>query len=529
MENIKIDMSCSGTLSSNFQTKNDSLFIDGIILSEDNPISLTINGRMNSSDIIFLRKLCAGGRTFYERMKKTGYVKILNLENVVFDFDLNTYFTSQSEYGTTTSYGTRPKTITKYMFAKLETIEEIKLPLDTVCIEADAFYRCSVKTIVIPEYIEVIEPKSFELSRIESIYINATRIKNDSFNSCYRLKNIILGEKVKYINGAFDLHKELEGIEISPKNKNIKLIDGCVVNAKKTQLILYIQNENCKQLILHEGIERICGAAFQGKPSLTNIILPNSLQYIGSGAFMCTLLEEIHIPCNVRTITGLNFPSTLKRIYFHSSTPPEIKSKFLFAGSMNNDRNFTIFVPQGCSEVYSEKLKSYKNYIQETNNEPQARVPRKEVKNRAFYKKLVNEIKGIARMEITSHEIIFSQGRFAGEKFINVWNSNLYYIKWMVRIGAIINISKEVFIYLLEHYPMKRPAINNLKGLLTISQIKLASAKEEAEEEEKRLKEEFLSFIAEQNAYREEQELIKEANRQFEEMMNEYEAWGNLD
>jgi hypothetical protein len=43
------------------------------------------------------------------------------------------------------------------------------------------------------------------------------------------------------------------------------------------------------------------------------------------------------------------------------------------------------------------------------------------------------------------------------------------------------------------------------------------------------LKEEYLSFIAEQNAYREEQELIKEANRQFEEMMNEYEAWGNLD
>lgn len=527
MENIKIDMPYPGILSSNFQTKNDSFSIDGTILSEDNPISLTINGRMNSSDIIFLRKLC-GGRTLYERKKKPGYVKILNLENVNFDFDTKTYFTTQSDYGKITSYGTKPKTITNYMFAKLETIEEIKLPLDTVCIESDAFYKCPAKTIIIPDCIEIIEPKSFELAGIESIYINAIRIKNDSFNRCHHLKSIILGENVKYINGAFDCHKELEDIEISPKNKNLKLTDGCVVNAKMSKLILYLQKEDCKQLILQEGIERICGAAFQGKPTLTNIILPDSLLYIGSGAFNCTLLEEIHIPCNVKIITGLSFPSTLKRIYFYSSTPPEIKGE-LFYGSMYNDRDLTILVPQGCSDVYMEKFKRYKNYIQETNNEPLTRTPRKEVKNRAFYKKLLNELKGIAVMEITSHETIFSQGRFTGEKFITVWESNLYYIKWMVRIGAITNISKEVFIYLLEHYPMKRPAINNLKGLLTISQIKLACAKKEADEEEKRLKEEYLSFIAEQNAYREEQELIKEANRQFEEMMNEYEAWGNLD
>lgn len=528
MEKIKIEISCPGTLSSIFQTKNNTFSIHETILSDDNPINLTIEGKLNSSDIIFLRELC-GGRNLYEHKKKTGYVKVLNLENVTLDFDTNIYFTTQSEYGKITSYGTKPKTITNYMFARLETIEEIKLPLDTVCIESDAFYKCPAKTIIIPDCIEIIEPKSFELSGIESIYINAIRIKNDSFNRCHHLKSIVLGENVKYINGAFDCHKELEYVEISPKNKNLKLTEGCVVNAKMTQLILYLQKEDCKQLIIQEGIERICGAAFQGKPTLTNIILPDSLQYIGSGAFNCTLLEEIHIPCNVKLITGLSFPSTLKRIYFYSATPPEIKGELLFYGSMYNDRNLTILVPQGCSGVYMEKLKKYKNYIQETNNEPQARAPRKEVKNRAFYKKLVNELKGIAVMEITNHETIFSQGRFTGEKFINVWKSNLYYIKWMVRIGAIVDISKEVFIYLLEHYPMKRPAINNLKGLLTISQIKLACAKEEAEEEEKRLKEEYLSFIAEQNSYREEQELIKEANRQFEEMMNEYEAWGNLD
>lgn len=174
---------------------------------------------------------------------------------------------------------------------------------------------------------------------------------------------------------------------------------------------------------------------------------------------------------------------------------------------------------------YLEKFERYKNFVQEADYEPQDRTPKKEVKNRAFYKKLASEIREMYAIEIAHHYDVFPQGRFAGERFINVWKSNLYYIKWMIRIGAITHITDEVFDYLLFNYPMKRPAINNLKGLLTISQIKRARKAEE----EKLLKEEYLKFIAEQEQYRLEQDDIEEANRQFEEMMNEYEAWGNID
>ena len=522
MKTTKIEILHPGTLHSYFKKDDKTIQCRNVVLLEEEPIELQIEGRINSSDIIFLRGLY-GGETGFKK-GGTGYVKVLNLKNVTFEFDNTSYFTTRSDFGVAT-HGTRPKTVTSYMFAALKGVEKIILPADIKKIERDAFYDCSARVVVIPDCTETLETNSFERSRIESINVNAVTIKNGSFENCNHLKNITFGKNVNHINGAFDFHRLLESIEFSPDNKNFRIVDGCVLNAKKTHLVLYVQQEDVVRLVIPKGIERICGAAFQGKQVLKDIVLPDSLQYIGSGAFCCTSIEEIHIPSNVTIISGQFLPRTLKSIYFHSPTPPDMKGKNMFLPQILAHDDFVIFIPKGCMKSYLEKFERYKNFVQEADYEPQDRTPKKEVKNRAFYKKLASEIREMYAIEIAHHYDVFPQGRFAGERFINVWKSNLYYIKWMIRIGAITNITDEVFDYLLFNYPMKRPAINNLKGLLTISQIKRARKAEE----EKLLKEEYLKFIAEQEQYRLEQDDIEDANRQFEEMMNEYEAWGNID
>lgn len=523
METIKIKTLHSGALHTYFKKNDKKIQCGNVMLSREEPVELQIEGRINSSDIIFLRSLCGGEMGFSRR--KPGYVKVLNLENITFEFDNTPYFETWSEYGTSATYGTKPETITSYMFAALSGIEKIILPLDIKTIEKRAFYDCPARLVVIPNCTETLEAYAFELSHIESIRINAITIKNSCFANCSHLKNIVFDKDVMHINGAFDFHRELESVELSPDNKNFRIIDGCMVNAKNTHLILYVQHENTMRLVVPAGVKRICGAAFQGKQILKEIVLPDSLQYIGSGAFCCTSIEEIHIPSNVSLISGHFMPRTLKNIYFHSPTPPDMKGKNMFLSQILAHDDFVIFIPKGCMKSYLEKFERYKIFVQEADYEPQDRTPKKEVKNRAFYKKLTSEIREMYAIEIAHHYDVFPQGRFAGERFINVWKSNLYYIKWMIRIGAITHITDEVFDYLLFNYPNKRPAINNLKGLQTISQIKRARKAEE----EKLLKEEYLKFIAEQEQYRSEQEGIEDANRQFEEMMNEYEAWGNLD
>jgi hypothetical protein len=128
-------------------------------------------------------------------------------------------------------------------------------------------------------------------------------------------------------------------------------------------------------------------------------------------------------------------------------------------------------------------------------------------------------------MNIVHHTAVFLQGRFEGETFLSVWSKNLYYIKWMVRLGTITDIDKSVFSHLLKYYPVKARAIRNLITLLRVSQFKRAKAQQEAE----RIRKEYMEYMAEIERYREEQMEAAEANRAFEEMMDEYDAWGNID
>lgn len=518
MKKVKIKSYSPGELSNYFKMNGVTIEVDGVTFSEEDPIELEIEGCLNSADVEFFRMLC-GGTTAFGRKKYKGKVKVLNLAEVTFVSDYRYYFTTSSEYGNTAGHKTNPQTVSSYMFAKLEEIDKIILPKNTETIERDAFYGCSAKEIILPNNIQLLEEEAFHHSRVETIHVNAVKIKQKCFYGCIQLKRIFLGKNVKHINGAFNYSINLEEIELADDNKELKLTDCGLVNKKETQLILYAQKADCTELVVPEKIERICGGAFQGKNILTNVIFPDSLQYIGRNALSQTRIEEIHIPFEVKSISHNAFPSTLKRIYFHSAIPPETKNAYLFT------KEISIFVPKGCMDQYKKEFKFYAESIQEADYMPQERKTKKEVKNRAFYKALVNEIKEIPAMEITDFNFPFVAGRFSGETFLNVWKSNLYYIKWMVRLWKITNISNEVFVYLLERYPLKRPAINNLKGLVTVSQIKRAKMAEERE----RLKEEYFEYLSEHARWQQEQDEIREANRLFEEMMNEYEAWGNID
>lgn len=355
--------------------------------------------------------------------------------------------------------------------------------------------------------------------RIETISINVETILQKSFCACKFLNKIIIGENVKHLNAAFGYNKGLKSVELSSDNKNFKLIDNCLINSKGTQLVLYIQQAECTKLIIPSGIERVCGGAIQGESYLTEIILPQTLRYIGFDAFAMTNIQELHIPAEVVSISDRAFPKTIERLYFYSEMPPTMNVDVWFL------RNASIFVPKGCVNQYKQKWEKYSPIIKEAEYEFHKLKPRKEIKNRAFYRALVCEIKEMSSIEIINHAIIFNQGRFEGCSFLAIWSKNLYYIKWMVRLGAIIDIKNDVFCFLFKHYPLKSKAIKNLKALLTVSQIKRAKTEEEAE----KLKQQYLEYMFEIVDWKMEQDALEESNRLFEEMMNEYEAWGNID
>ncbi len=520
MTTIKICISNPGTLSSYFIQTDDSITYreTGLLFSDSNPIELIIEGQLNSADVKLFHKLCGKGKSVSETHKQC--IRILDLSKATFIADNNSYFTTYDYYNHMAYYKTKPFTVTSYMFAYLN-VQEIVLPYDIVTIESNAFFRSSITSIIFPETIKLLQQESLFSCQIETLSINAETINQKSFSCCTYLREIKIGKNVKHINGAFNNNKSLIKVEISANNECFKLQNNCLLNTKGNQLVLFVQERDQTKLIIPNEVERICGGAIQGEAHLTEIVLPNSLRYIGAHAFIQTNIEELHIPAEVISISGGAFPRTLNCLYFYSETPPKIQN----ARDLIYYKLKTIYVPKNCADRYKQEFKWFTDIIVEANYEAQVRITRKAVKNRAFYKELVEEIKEITPIEITHHTNILKQGRFEAEEFLSIWKKNLYYIKWMLRLGAITNISDDVFVHLLKNYPVKKPAINNLRALLTVCKVKRAHKAEEIEYERAQLRE----YIAEQRRYKEELDEIELANKLFEEMMNEYEAWGNID
>ena len=517
MEIIKVCVSKPGTLSSLFIPVTDDTIIlkeKGVPFSSNNPIELIIEGPLDSEDVIFFRKLCGGGESLSKQFRR--YVEILDLSGAIFVSCDSHYFTSKNDFYTA-YHKTKPQTVTCFMFAKLK-LHKVILPCNIITIEGNAFFRSSIPNIIFPNDILQLQQESLYDCKIETLSINAETILQKSFGMCTYLSDIKIGEKVKHLNGAFGSNIRLRSIEVAKENKYFKMQNNCLLNSAGTQFVLYAQEAECTKIVIPEGVERICGGAIQGESFLSEVVLPNSLRYIGKRAFLRTNIKEMHIPAEVISISNGAFPDTLSCLYFHSENPPETKSDIYY--------NCTaIYVPRGCADLYKQKIKKHADIIQEAEYNAHARILRKEVKNRAFYRKLVCEIKEMIPIRITHHTDVINQGRFNGEEFLHIWEKNLYYIKWMLRLGAITDITNSVFSYLLQRYPVKRQAINNLKALLTVCKVKrVQEAEEEAE-----YRRELLEYFEAQRRYKEEQDGIELANKLFEDMMNEYEAWGNLD
>ena len=525
METLKIKVLNPGTISEHFvfDLDKDTVKYGELSFSQDDPLHLIIEGDLDGDDVAFIRKLC-GASDFYYRGRVLCFVQVLDLRDASFVYGGRSYFTTKSDYKGLTYYDTYPRTVSSYMFAFISGLHEIFLPKDTLRIDKLAFYRCSAKCVHIPETVKVLDINSFEGSGIETVRVNAAKIKSDSFKFCYNMKELYIGPDVEHINGAFENNINLASIELSPDNSHFVQQGKKMMNSDATHLVLYVQSEEETSLVIPEGVKRLCGGAIQGKPSLVNVELPQTLTYIGSNSLMLTLIEEIHIPANVTMISGVVFPRTLKHIYFHSQTPPKFKGQPF----TSSKATFRFYVPKGCGEVYKKEFKMYADYIEETEIEGEVQVETKStkpVKNRAFYTELKHEIRELAKINITDIGMTLSGGRFCGQTVYSVWKSNLFYIKWMVKLGIITDISDEVFQYLLKKHRMKHHAINNLKALLTVSQIKNA----QKEEEQQRIKQEYEEFLAEQNSYRFNNDELIQAMKDFEDLMNDYDAWFNID
>ena len=165
--------------------------------------------------------------------------------------------------------------------------------------------------VSIPEGVEKIEHGAFinckDMTHI-AIPDTVNEICDFAFNNCVKLQEISLPDNIEHIQLYTFLNcKSLKKVKFP---SNLKVINhsafsdcdlqGKLIFPNSTRTIgdnAFKRNKNLLSLLLNDGLEHIASWAFSDCTSLTGeLVIPESVDYMGKFVFINTKLSVIHVP-----------------------------------------------------------------------------------------------------------------------------------------------------------------------------------------------------------------------------------------
>ena len=192
--------------------------------------------------------------------------------------------------------------------------ENCRVAWKYVCEDASA--KWEIKNVLITTPTNQVEVVAGENKYSGDITIPATTIFNgqkcdvvgiaeEAFYDCSALISITIPNSMKHMGeyafrGCYNLAKTNFMGEIADWC-DIKF-GGAYANPMSASKNLYINNQEVKDLVIPNTVDSIHAYAFDCGNSITSVALPNSVVYIGEGAFYRTYINEIIIPKSVTSI-----------------------------------------------------------------------------------------------------------------------------------------------------------------------------------------------------------------------------------
>ena len=192
--------------------------------------------------------------------------------------------------------------------------ENCRIAWKYVCEDASAQWE--IKNVLVTTPTNQVEVVAGENKYSGDITIPATTIFNgqkcdvvgiaeEAFYSCSALTSITLPNSVKHIGeSAFRGCNALEKTNFMGDIADwcdIKF-GGAYANPISASYNFYLNDSEVKDLVIPNTVDSIHAYAFDCGNSITSVALPNSVVYIGEGAFYRTYINEIIIPKSVTSI-----------------------------------------------------------------------------------------------------------------------------------------------------------------------------------------------------------------------------------
>ena len=228
---------------------------------------------------------------------------------------------------------TIPDSVTKIgdlTFCDCTSLTNVTIHDSVTEIGYSAFHGCSgLTSVTIPDGVTEIGEGTFSCSGLTSVTIpdGITSIGKQAFSGCSGLTNITIPDSVTEVGvGAFYGCSGLTSITIPDSVMKIgdRAFSGCdklsevhISDLAKWCSIkfdwssnpleyahnLYLNGEHVTDLVIPDGVAKICDRAFSGCSGLTSITIPDSVTEIGDRAFYdCSCLASVTIPDSVKKI-----------------------------------------------------------------------------------------------------------------------------------------------------------------------------------------------------------------------------------
>lgn len=135
--------------------------------------------------------------------------------------------------------------------------------------------------------------KTFTFPTLEGT--GSLKLGTNLFNSCKLLDTIGLSKSVGDVSGVFSGCFSINNFVVDPESENFSSLPGSPILYNKTGTAYkYICGLLVGEHVIPDGVTEIGANVFEGQIALTKVVIPNSMQVIGSKAFYkCTNLETV--------------------------------------------------------------------------------------------------------------------------------------------------------------------------------------------------------------------------------------------
>jgi len=243
--------------------------------------------------------------------------------------------------------------------------KEYTIPDNVVTIGNDIFSNCTLLTNI------VVDDENDNFKSIDGVLFNYDCTEIIAYPSGKENKEYTIPQSVTSINNAFRYCSNLKNIFVDEDNGNFKSINGVLCDYHLNTLIRYPAGRSETEYTIPNSITEIDEYAFSNTVNLQSVAIPDSVTYIDHAFYNCDSITNIILPNSLNSIghsafydcdniASIVLPDSVSRINYCAFCSCDNITNIVLPNSV---KHIDCYAFRGCDKLNSITIPNKVSYI----------------------------------------------------------------------------------------------------------------------------------------------------------------------